>query len=910
VTAEHQRLQQARTGEVPWRKWGPYLSDRQWGTVREDCTTDGNAWGGFTHDQARSRAYRWGEDGLAGICDDHMRLCFAIALWNGRDPILKERLFGLANGEGNHGEDVKECYFHLDNLPTHSYMSLLYKYPQTPFPYEELVHVNRERSQLEPEFELLDTGVFDEDRYFDVLIEYAKESAEDLLIRVTCANRGPQPATLHVLPHLWFRNTWWREPHLPRPVLRAGQADGYGVILAHHTELGLRQLQCEGSAELLFTDNETNIERLSNLANLEPFVKDGIGRYIVQGEMTAVDPNRRGTKAAAVYVMTLAPGERRSVRMRFCAVSDPDQASADVDSCMRRFDAVFAQRRSEADDFHAALAPPSADYDARLILRRALAGLLWSKQVYIYDVSSWLADSARGSAAYRERANRNAMWPHVVATDVISVPDKWEYPWFAAWDLAFQTIALSFVDPDFASEQLELLLQERYSNPTGQIPASEWNFGDVNPPVHAWAALFTYRLQRQKRPEAALANLRRAFHALLLNFTWWVNRRDQTGRNVFEGGFLGLDNVGFLDRKTSCPAGGYLELSDGTGWMLLFTQNMLEMALELALQDPVYEDLAIKFYEHFVWLAAAMYRIGAHEGGMWDDKDGFFYDVMRFPTGSGIRLQVRAATGLLPLCAVTVYPEAVLHRLPRFVEAVRSFNSARSDLLMNINHPERAGVEGRHLLSVLDECKLRRVLQRMLDPQEFLSDFGVRSLSRAHEDHPYVFRVGADQYQVAYRPAESDSGLFGGNSNWRGPVWFPVNVLLIRALLQLYTYYGDDFLIECPTGSGQFTTLFGVGQILCTRLIRIFRRSTHGHRPVFGDAPRFRDDPHWQDLILFYECFHGNTGMGIGASHQTGWSAMVAALIQLHGDLSAQEARTDLGIVFEKMAGRIEAHIH
>jgi mannosylglycerate hydrolase MGH1-like protein len=896
VTPEHARLREARAREAPWRKWGPYLSDRQWGTVREDLTSNGDAWNGFPHEQARSRAYHWGEDGIGGICDESMRLCFALALWNGQDPILKERYFGLANGEGNHGEDVKEYYFYLDNLPSHAYMRMLYKYPQKPFPYRELVFGNRERNRLELEYELLDTGVFDGDRYFDVFIEYAKETPEEILIRVTAENRGPEPARLHLVPQLWFRNTWWRDPQMPHPALeRVTTANPGGhVIGAYHRELGTRYLCCEGSPELLFTDNETNTEALLGSPNSSPFVKDGINEYLVNGKLTAIDSaGNRGTKSAAHYDLTVPAHGSSTIRLRL---------GAHADGAFDRFNAIFSARRREADEFYRTLMP-HGDQQARLVLRQAFAGLLWSKQTYHYDVTAWLSD--RGSAAQRAvRTIRNHDWFHMVACDVISMPDKWEYPWFASWDLAFHTIAFAFVDPDFASSQLELLLRERYTHPNGQIPAYEWNFGDVNPPVHAWATLFMYRLQRLRQGQEALDVLRRSFHKLLLNFTWWVNRRDCSGRNVFEGGFLGLDNIGVFDRSAPLPAGGYLEQADGTGWMALFTQNMLEMALELALHDPSYEELAIKFYEHFVWIAAAMDRLGEHNDEMWDEADGFFYDVLRFPTGNGARLKVRSLVGLIPLCANTVYPEEVLKRLPRYVERVRWFNHERRDLLHNISQPERPGVRNRRLLSVLDEAKLRRVLARMLDPDEFLSEFGVRSLSRYHRDHPYVFRSGADEYQVAYRPAESDSGMFGGNSNWRGPVWFPVNVMLIRALLQLYSYYGDDFRIECPTRSGRFLTLFEVSAELTRRLVGIFMPDAQGRRPVYGGTRRFQDDPHWRDLVLFYEYFHGDNGAGIGASHQTGWTALVAPLLCLLGELTPDDVRKDLGQIFQRLSAR------
>jgi hypothetical protein len=904
MTREHERLAEAHSERAPWRKWGPYLSERQWGTVREDYTDSGDAWQGFTHDQARSRAYRWGEDGIGGICDEQMQLCLAFALWNGRDPILKERLFGLANGEGNHGEDVKEYYFYLDNLPTHAYMRMLYKYPQSAFPYDDLVHVNRQRSRRELEYELLDTGVFDSDRYFDVVIEYAKESPEDILVRVTVENRGPEPARVRLLPHLWFRNTWWRDPLARRPALQALESTGRSTIVARHPSLGVRWLQCEGAERLLFTENETNTERLQGRPNATPYVKDGINDYIVKGRTDAVDPTGRGTKSAALYVLDVPAQGARSIRLRFCA-APPGEANGAADP-FATFEAIFAERRHEADEFYSALTPAGAGEDERIIMRQAFAGLLWSKQTYLYDVSTWLQGHGGGAQGSSGASVRNRGWFHMVACDVISMPDKWEYPWFASWDLAFHTLALAFVDPDFAYSQLDLLLRERYSHPNGQIPAYEWNFGDVNPPVHAWAALFMYRLQRLREGPAAVDRLKRAFQVLLLNFTWWVNRKDRTGRNVFEGGFLGLDNIGVFDRSATLPGGGYLEESDGTGWMALYTQNMLEMALELALHDPVYEDLAIKFYEHFVWIASAMDRGGDASDGMWDEEDGFFYDVLRFPTGSGMRMKVRSFVGLVPLCAVTVYPGEVASKLPRFVERVRWFNSERRELLAGINHPEQAGVGGRHLLAVLDERKLRRVLARMLDPEEFLSDYGIRSLSRVHQASPYVLRSGSDEFQVTYRPAESDSGLFGGNSNWRGPVWLPVNVLVIRALLHLYSYYGEGFRIECPTGSGQMKTLFEVSQMLIERVVGIFGRGIDGRRAVFGGSTRFRDDPHWRDLILFYEYFHGDNGAGIGASHQTGWTGLIAPLIALHGDLTADDAKGDLGTLFRKLADRTQ----
>jgi hypothetical protein len=894
MSPELERLRQARELDVPWRKWGPYLSDRQWGTVREDQTPTGDAWLGFTHEESRSRVYRWGEDGIAGLCDEQMRLCFALAFWNGRDPIIKERFFGLANGEGNHGEDVKEYYFYLDNLPSHAYMRMLYKYPQAAFPYNDIVHVNRERGRLDLEYELLDTGVFEEDRYFDIFIEYAKESPEEILIRVTVENRGPEEAKLHVLPHLWFRNTWWRSPQVARPVLEQMPAARTPTIVAHHSELGTRYLRCEGASELLFTDNETNTELLIGQPNASPYVKDGINDYLVRGLQSAVDPRKQGTKSAAHYALTIPPHQKHTIRLRLGPAAD---------GSFELFDSTFLGRRHEADEFYSALTAHNASADSALVMRQAFAGLLWSKQTYLYDLRAWL-DERKALRSHGARNIRNRDWFHMVASDVISMPDKWEYPWFAAWDLAFHTIALAFVDPDFASDQLELLLRERYSHPNGQIPAYEWNFGDVNPPVHAWATLFMYRLQRIRQGERAVKTLQRSFHRLLLNFTWWVNRKDLTGRNVFEGGFLGLDNIGVFDRSAPITGGGCLEQADGTGWMALFAQNMLEIALELALHDRTYEELAIKFYEHFIWVAAAMDRIGDHSDEMWDDADGFFYDVLRFPAGSGARLKVRSMVGLIPLCANTVYSDEVLKKLPRFVDRVRWFNRERRDLLHNISQPDQAGVRGRHLLSVLDERKLRLVLKRLLDPEEFLSDYGIRSLSRDHREHPYVFRNGVDQYQVAYRPAESDSGMFGGNSNWRGPVWFPVNILLIRALLQLYSYYGDSFRVECPTGSGHFLTLFEVSNEITRRLTAIFLTDAHGRRAVYGGTTRFQQDPHWKDCILFYEYFHGDNGAGLGASHQTGWTALVGPLLFLQSDLTAEDVQRDLGCIFQRMSAR------
>ncbi|CAN7775617.1 glucosidase [Cupriavidus necator] len=877
--AESRRLQEAREGTVPWKKWGPYLSERQWGTVREDYSTDGNAWNYFSHDQARSRAYRWGEDGLAGISDEHQRLCFALALWNEKDPILKERLFGLTNSEANHGEDVKEYYFYLDSTPTHSYMKYLYKYPQGAYPYADLVETNGRRSRQDFEYELLDTGVFDQDRYFDVFVEYGKASPEEILIQVTVHNRGQQPATLHVLPTLWFRNTWADADDLPRPELRQTAP---GVIAAAHAELGQRFLCCEDAAALLFTENETNTERLFGTPNRTPYVKDGFVNYIVHGRQDAVNPELRGTKAAAHYVLSVGCGASQRIRLRLR--DGAPQAAAFGD-----FDATMQTRREEADAFYAKVVPAALDADAASVMRQALAGMLWSKQFYYYDVDRWLDE--RGAAPFKpdhRAAPRNQHWHHMYNAEILSMPDKWEYPWYAAWDLAFHVTALTLVDEDFGKQQLDLMLGERYVHPSGQIPAYEWNFGDVNPPVHAWSTIFTYRLEQSRRGQGDIDWLERSFHKLLLNFTWWVNRKDRAGNNAFEGGFLGLDNIGVFDRSAPLPTGGYLEQADGTAWMALFCQNMLEIAAELTMHRQVYLDLCIKFVEHFLWISYALVY-GGEDIGMWDEEDGFFYDVLRLPDGRAQRLKVRSMVGLLPLCAATVFDGKVVQRYPEIQMRLRQFSEARPALTAFIHDPAAPGHAGRRLASVLNETRLRRVLTKMLDEDEFLSPYGVRALSRYHAEHPYVFRVGDQEYRVSYLPAESDSGMFGGNSNWRGPVWMPVNGLIIRALLQYYMYYGNTFTIECPTGSGQQMTLYQVAEEITRRLTRIFLRDEHGQRPVYGGARKFQDDPHWRDLILFYEYFHGDNGAGLGASHQTGWTGTIARLMHLFGTSTAEE---------------------
>ena len=883
--AESQRL--ARCAEEPWRVWGPYLSERQWGTVREDYSESGDAWNHFTHDQARSRAYRWGEDGIAGISDDRQLLCFAVALWNGKDPIVKERMFGLTNSEGNHGEDVKEYYFYLDSTPTHSYMKYLYKYPQRAYPYDDLVKTNRRRGRNDFEYELLDTGVFDDGRYFDVFVEYAKASPEDVLVQITIENRGPEPATLHVLPTVWFRNTWSWGSEAPRPELRL--LNGGGAVAASHPVLGEYVVRADGAPEWLFTENETNTERLVSVPNRTPYVKDAIHNYLVHGRREAVNPERTGTKATAHHTITVPAGGSQVLRLR---LSEEGIARTMRESrsthCGADFDDVIAARRREADEFYAAVIPAELDADARNVMRQALAGMLWSKQFYNYDVDRWLGERGADPFRPRTRAPRNESWHHMENSDIISMPDKWEYPWYAAWDLAFHVLALTLVDVEFGKQQLDLMLRERYLHPNGQIPAYEWNFGDVNPPVHAWSTIFTYRLEKNRPGRADIDWLERSFHKLLMNFTWWVNRKDRSGKNVFEGGFLGLDNIGVFDRSAPLPTGGYLEQADGTAWMALFCQNMLEIAVQLALEKPAYADMCIKFVEHYLWIGSSLVHAG-DDIGMWDEEDGFFYDVLRLPGGSGQRLKVRSMVGLLPLCAVTVFEGELLEKYPDLVPRIRRFLAARPELTAFIHDPTKQGYGGRRLASVLDEEKLRRVLATMLDENEFFSPYGIRAISQYHKEHPYVFRAGQQEYSVSYLPAESDTGMFGGNSNWRGPIWMPVNGLIVRALLQYYAYYGDAFTVECPTGSGKYLTLYQVAAELSRRLSRIFLRDEHGRRAVYGGTRMFQEDPHWRDLILFYEYFHGDNGAGLGASHQTGWTGIVARMMHLFATMSAEE---------------------
>jgi hypothetical protein len=892
LTAEQTRLDEARQQTALWKKWGPYLSERQWGTVREDYSEGGDAWNYFTHDHARSRAYRWGEDGLAGISDDKQRLCFALALWNGKDPILKERLFGLTNSESNHGEDVKEYYFYLDSTPTHSYMKYLYKYPQAAFPYADLVDTSRGRGRDEMEYELMDTGVFDGDRYFDVFVEYAKASPEDMLIQISVHNRGPEAAELHLLPTLWFRNQWsWRTTPDRPLLLQADSAPRPSVIHAIDPALGQRYLYCEGDATLLFTENETNTQRIFGVPNRSPYVKDSINDYIISGRSEAVSPENKGTKAAAHYSLTVPAGQCRVVRLRLSDVAPSAAAKSNGERSAPfgpGFDETLAARRKEADEFYASITPASLSADQANVMRQALAGMLWSKQFYHYDVDKWLEE--RGSdpfKATRKTAPRNDHWHHMYNGDIISMPDKWEYPWYAAWDLAFHVTALTLVDSDFGKQQLKLMVRERYMHPNGQIPAYEWNFGDVNPPVHAWSTIFTYIMDCAEKGEGDKEWLKSIFQKLLLNFTWWVNRKDRSGRNVFEGGFLGLDNIGVFDRSAPLPTGGYLEQADGTAWMCLFCENMLQIAATLAKTDPDYLDMAMKFVQHFLWIASSMSNLGGG-AGMWDEEDGFFYDVLQLPDGQSQRLKVRSMVGLLPLCAATVFDGVLLKENPEMQERLQTFISARPEIVATIHPPGKLGVAGRHLASILDETRLRRVLAKMLDENEFLGEFGLRSLSRYHAEHPFIFNAGGQEYRVDYLPAESDTGMFGGNSNWRGPIWMPVNALVIRALLNYYTYYGDDFKVECPTGSGQMMTLYEVAAELSRRLSSIFLKDKDGRRPVYGGSQKFQDDPHWRDLVLFYEYFHGDNGAGLGASHQTGWTGVIARLMHLFATVTPE----------------------
>ncbi len=888
MTEEESRLASDRDRTAYWRRWGSYLSERQWGTVREDYSATGEAWDYLTHDQARSRAYRWGEDGIAGIADNHQRLCFAIALWNGKDAILKERLFGLTGNEGNHGEDVKEYYFYLDNTPTHSYMKYLYKYPQAEFPYTQLVEENRRRGRQSPEFELLDTGMFAENRYFDVCIEYAKQSPEDIFIKISAANRGSEAQVLHLLPTLWFRNTWSWDAQVDKPLLKVMQADAQlSIIEASHPTLGQRWLYCEGNTGLLFTDNETNNQRLFGVPNSSAYVKDGINNYLIHGQTKAINPAQIGTKTSAHYEISINGGETQTIRLR---LSDSPDLS---DPFGTDFEQILQTRIAEADAFYDRVCPFNLSADQRNIQRQAFAGMLWSKQFYYYIVDKWLdGDRGQPPPPAQRQQGRNNRWRHLHSNDVLSLPDKWEYPWFAAWDLAFHTIPLAMIDPAFAKRQLQRLTREWYMHPNGQLPAYEWSFDDVNPPVHAWAAMRVYRIEEKIYGRADREFLERVFQKLLLNFTWWVNREDLQGNNVFEGGFLGLDNIGIFDRSKPLPTGGYIQQSDGTSWMAMYCLNLLEIALELSKYDLVYEDIASKFFEHFIFIADAMNNIGIYSTDLWDEQDQFYYDVLNLPNGQHIRLKVRSLVGLIPLFAIATISHETFARLPNFKRRTVWFLENRPQLVQDIAYLETVDGKSRRILSLLTPDKLRHILQKLLDESEFLSEHGIRSLSRYHAQNPFVFSVEGQEYRVDYEPAESTTGVFGGNSNWRGPIWFPVNYLIIESLQKFYYYLGDDFKVECPTGSGQMMTLWQVAHELSRRLMGIFTQDSSGRRPVYGGSEQLQTDPHWRDLILFYEYFHGDNGAGMGASHQTGWTGLVAKLIQQYAEYSSNSSNS------------------
>jgi hypothetical protein len=877
VSAEQQRMAGNKSGKENWRRWGPYLSERQWGTVREDYSPGGTAWEYLPHDHARSRAYRWGEDGIAGFSDDHQHICLSLALWNGRDPILKERLFGLTNSEGNHGEDVKELYYYLDATPSHSYLKMLYKYPQAEFPYAWLVEENRRRNQNEPEFELLDTGLFDEDRYFDVFVEYAKAAPEDILMLVTVHNRGPEAATISLLPQLFFRNRWSWKPDLTKPKLTAHQ----GGIKVEDAELGSYQLDCDGKPKLLFCENETNVRRLFGQPEAKGFFKDAFHEYVITANKLAVNPAQTGTKAGVLYELNIPAGGSVAVRLRLATVDNTSSGKPFGD-----FDDLFVRRRREADEFYAGLQHNVADADARMVQRQAFAGMIWSKQFFHCDIQKWLdGDPTQPPPPPERKHGRNQNWKHLNSAEVISMPDKWEYPWFASWDLAFHCLPLAVIDAEFAKDQLVLLTREWYMHPNGQLPAYEWAFGDVNPPVHAWATLRVFQIDRKQRrrsdPEDAgdLVFLERVFQKLLLNFTWWVNRKDEQGRNIFQGGFLGLDNIGVFDRSHPLPTGGLINQADGTSWMAMYSLNLLRIAAELAVHNPVYEDIASKFFEHFLSIAGAINGVGEDCLGLWDETDQFYYDHLSLPDGGNLPLKIQSAVGLIPLFAVQPADMALVKHLPDFTTRMEWYLENRPKLAALISNWHTPGRGNRILLSLLRGHRMKALLRRMLDETGFLSDHGVRALSKIHEREPFRFAAGGETYEVGYWPAESRSGVFGGNSNWRGPVWMPLNYLLIESLQQFHHYYGDDFKVECPTGSGKFLTLIEVADELSRRLTRLFLKGGDGQRPALKSHPKLATDPHFRDHVLFHEYFDGDNGRGLGASHQTGWTGLVAKLL-------------------------------
>ena len=885
MTAEEQRLLENTRREVNWNRWGPYLSERQWGTVREDYSPNGDAWQYFPHDHARSRAYRWGEDGIAGICDRHQHICLALALWNEKDPILKERLFGLSNSEGNHGEDVKEYYFYLDAVPSGTYLKYLYKYPQAAFPYDQLVAENGRRTRKDPEFELVETGIFNENRYFDVFVEYAKATAEDILMRVTAWNRGPEAARLHLLPTLWFRNRWsWGDSYDPPEVARIESPAGTALLELAEFHYGQRWLLIDGTPEMLFTENETNMERLFGRASRTPYVKDAFHRYFVNGESSAVNPEMKGTKAAAHFGLEISPGGSWTIRLRLMDYHPAGSTAPEREFFGPAFEAVFAQRVKEADEFYEQRIHPKMSDDSRMVQRQAFAGLVWGKQSYHYDVQRWLdGDSTQPPPDPRRENGRNHTWTHLHNSDVISMPDKWEYPWYAAWDLAFHCVAMARIDPEFAKEQLILFLREWYMHPNGQIPAYEWNFSDVNPPVHAWATWRVYKIASRTSGKRDRNFLERVFHKLLLNFRWWVNRKDPEGKNVFEGGFLGLDNIGVFDRSMPLGPGSYIEQSDGTSWMAMFCLDMMSMAIELAHEDPAYEDVASKFFEHFVYIAQAMNDMGGEGIGLWDEKDGFYYDVVHVGDAPPVPMKVRSMVGLIPLFAAESYEPQDLARFPGFRRRMQWFLNHHPDVGEHVDMSKRTKQGARLLLTIANRKKLERIYRYLLDENEFLSPYGVRALSKYHAQHPFEVHHDGQVNAVDYEPAESTGDLFGGNSNWRGPVWFPMNFLLIESLQRIHFYYGDEFKVECPVGSGRQMTLWEVACEISRRLAHIFLRR-NGRRAVNGNVSLFQNDPYWRDLIPFHEYFHGETGAGLGASHQTGWTALVAKLIEQSGE--------------------------
>jgi hypothetical protein len=884
ITEEEKRLKQAKSGEAPWRRWGPYLSERQWGTVREDYSQNGDAWNYFPHDHARSRAYRWGEDGIAGISDDKQQLCFALSLWNGQDPILKERLFGLTGKEGNHGEDVKEYYFYLDNIPSHAYMKYLYKYPQSAYPYEALVLENRRRSRLDREYELLDTGVFDKNQYFDVFVEYAKAAPEDILIQITVANRGPEQAALHLLPTMWFRNTWsWTALAIKPKLSLDKKTKDFHILKASHPDLGNRWLYCEPCQEILFTENETNNEKLFGSKNTSSFVKDGINDFVIHERSDAVNKANTGTKAAAYYLLHIEAGKTLSIRLRLSnnAVLTNPFGSAFAD--------IFKERIQETDAFYQRVTPFPLPDDMRNVQRQAFAGLLWNKQLYHYNVENWMAgDATMPPPPEQRKSGRNSRWWNLDAYDIFSMPDKWEYPWFASWDLAFHTISLALLDPDFAKKQLLLLVREWYMHPDGQIPAYEWSFSDVNPPVHAWAAMRIYQIESNHYGRKDLDFLKKIFHKLSLNFTWWVNRKDEEGRNIFEGGFLGLDNIGVFNRSKVAPMGGILEQCDGTSWMGMYCLNLLQIALELSIEDASYEDMAIKFFEHFIYIADAMNSLGGQVDGLWDEEDGFYYGVLKMPDNKRLQLRCDTIVGIIPLFAVAVNNPENRALYSEYRKRFSWLVKNRPALIKSVVETEEFAKEDKLLISLASPERMRRILAKILDESAFLSPFGIRSVSRHLKEHPFTMSLGGRIYSLNYEPAESTTPLFGGNSNWRGPIWAPLNYLLIESLQKYHYYLGDTFKVECPMGSGQQLTLWEITSEISHRLIKIFLRDEKGRRPLYGNCEKFQTDPHWRDYILFHEYFHGDTGEGLGASNQTGWTGIIAKLIRQYGEYTLQ----------------------